>query len=240
MVTLCRVVATAVVAVLLTAVPQPPAAATTVDCDGVLVVVDATAVGGGVTAQCAPGSPRTGLDALTAAGFTYTFVPRIPGMVCQINQQPNPCNNAPTDAYWSYWHQDAGEPWRYANEGAGTYTPAVGSVDGWVFGSGNTPPAFERDRDEQPSSADHSNTPAGDTPSESDSTDGPDRDTPDTNDPSDTSDAEDDSPVEDSAAADGENPFEDWPVPPRQLLGAVLVIGGGVALLLSRRSNQRK
>ena len=48
--------------------------------------------------------------------------------------------------YWSFWHANAAEQWTFANEGAGTYRPADGSVQGWRFSisqgatSSNTPP----------------------------------------------------------------------------------------------------
>lgn len=242
--TLFRAVAAVAVLAVLTAVPDRPAVAATIDCDGVLVVVDATALGGDVTAQCAPGAPRTGLDALTAAGLSFTFVPRIPGMVCQIERQPDPCNNAPADAYWSYWHQDPAQPWRYATEGAGTFRPAVGSIEGWVFGSGDAPPAFDPDR--QPASP----PPAAPAPESSDSgeTDTTNDATPDDDsipEASDEASATDDmvnGSHDDSDDAGGDetaDPFDDWPVAPRQLLGAVLVVGGAIALLLSRRNNEK-
>ena len=109
-------------------------------CDGVWVVVDARAAGGTITTRCAPGDPTSGLEALTKAEHDYTFVPRIPGMVCTIDARPDPCNNAPADAYWSYWYAEAGATWAYATTGAGTRDPAPGSVEGWRFGDGTAPP----------------------------------------------------------------------------------------------------
>lgn len=106
---------------------------------GVTVVVDLTAFGGGTKVRCAPGSPSSGLAALTGAGFSYEFVPRIPGMVCRIDGLPNPCNGAPTDAYWAYHHAERGGSWTYSSRGAGHRTPPVGSVEGWAFGAGAEP-----------------------------------------------------------------------------------------------------
>ncbi len=111
-------------------------------CDGVWVVVDARAAGGTITTRCAPGDPTSGLEALTKAEHDYTFVPRIPGMVCTIDARPDPCNNAPADAYWSYWYAEAGATWAYATTGAGTRDPAPGSVEGWRFGDGTAPPGI--------------------------------------------------------------------------------------------------
>jgi hypothetical protein len=115
----------------------PPAAADS--CDGVWVVVDATALGGSVTTRCAPGDPGSGLDALTAVGHRYDFVPRVPGFVCQIDARPDPCNGAPTDAYWSYWTARQGGTWSYASQGAARDV-VPGDVEGWRFGNGSQPP----------------------------------------------------------------------------------------------------
>jgi hypothetical protein len=108
-------------------------------CDGVWVVVDASVLDGPVTSRCAPGSPRDGLAALEAAGHRYSSVPRFPGMVCTIDGRPDPCNGAPTEAYWSYWHADPGGTWRYSNRGAGAHRSDPGTVEGWAFGAGQPP-----------------------------------------------------------------------------------------------------
>jgi hypothetical protein len=117
-----------------------PAPASTGSCDGVWVVVDARAAGGSLSIRCAQGDPSSGLAALERAGFSYAFTPRIPGFVCTIDARPDPCNGAPADAYWSYWHAEAGGSWTYATAGAGSRDPAPGSVEGWRFGDGSTPP----------------------------------------------------------------------------------------------------
>ena len=120
--------------------PAPPAAAAACSgTSGVTVVVDYGPLGGGVRVSCAPGDPASGLAALSAAGYGYSFVPRQPGLVCQVNSKPNPCNGAPTNAYWSYWHASRGGSWSYSTSGAGTYNPRAGSVEGWAFGAGARP-----------------------------------------------------------------------------------------------------
>ena len=106
---------------------------------GVTVIVDLTAFGQGVKQACATGDPTSGLTALTGAGFTYTFVPRQPGFICQINARPNPCNGAPATAYWSYWHAAKGAAWTYSTTGAASYNPAPGTSEGWAFGAGKAP-----------------------------------------------------------------------------------------------------
>ncbi|MGF1426591.1 flagellar hook-length control protein FliK [Kitasatospora sp. LaBMicrA B282] len=116
-----------------------PAAHADPSCSGVTVVVDFTALGGGVQTGCAQGSPANGLAALTGAGFSYGFVPRFPGFICAINTQPDPCNGAPATAYWSYWHATPGGSWTYSDLGAASYTPAPGTDEGWSFGAGTAP-----------------------------------------------------------------------------------------------------
>jgi hypothetical protein len=106
---------------------------------GVTVVVDFTKLGGKIKTACDPKNPENGLDALTGAGFTYTFVPKYPGFVCTIDKLPHPCNGAPATAYWSYWHAQPHGKWAYSNTGAGTYHPKPGSVQGWAFGAGKPP-----------------------------------------------------------------------------------------------------
>lgn len=147
-----RFLAGAAVLVAFTAVPTPAgpvaeagvagsaagAAAACVGTSGVTVVVD-FGVLGGVQVGCAAGDPASGLAALSGGGFGYTFAPRQQGLVCTINGRPDPCNGAPTDAYWSYWHAQPGGSWTYSSIGAGSYNPAPGSVEGWSFGAGSKP-----------------------------------------------------------------------------------------------------
>lgn len=108
---------------------------------GVTVVVD---FGSSRRTGCAPGDPRSGLDALRAAGFATVMVARFPGMVCRINGLPKPAVDAcvippPPTRYWSYWHATRGGKWTYSSGGAGTYDPKPGTVDGWAYGPGKPP-----------------------------------------------------------------------------------------------------
>ncbi len=147
---LAGVVAAAVTAVALTTVEPAPRAAHAAACvgtSGVTVVVDFTALGGGVQVACAPGAPATGLAALQGAGFTVTGTARW-GLtfVCRINGLPTPAtepcvNTPPATAYWSYWHAPSGGAWSYSTSGAASHDPAPGSVEGWAFGAG-TPPGI--------------------------------------------------------------------------------------------------
>ncbi|HEX5494866.1 MAG TPA: hypothetical protein VFX70_09870, partial [Mycobacteriales bacterium] len=106
---------------------------------GVTVVVDFASLGGGIQTECASGDPSTGLDALTGAGFSFAFLPRQPGFICQIDTLPDPCNGAPQTAFWSYWHGQPGGSWSFSTTGAGSFDPAPGSVEGWAFGAGDEP-----------------------------------------------------------------------------------------------------
>lgn len=103
-------------------------------CVGVLV--DARLLGGSVSTGCAQGDPDSGLEALTLAGYSYAFVPRQPGLVCQINGDPE-CSATSTDTYWSYWYRAKGSStWVYASRGAGSHDPAPGSTEAWVWQDG--------------------------------------------------------------------------------------------------------
>jgi hypothetical protein len=105
---------------------------------GVTVVVD-NGSPGGTSIGCATGDPATGLDALKSSGHRYTFMPTVPGFVCTIDARPDPCNNGPVNAYWSYWHAQPGGSWSYASTAAGSYDPKQGSVEGWSFGNSKPP-----------------------------------------------------------------------------------------------------
>jgi hypothetical protein len=117
-----------------------PAAAATRPCVG--MVVDGRLAGGSLRTGCAPGDPGSGLEALTDAGFSYAFVPRQPGQVCQIDGLPE-CSRNGSDTYWSYWHRAKGSHgWVYSGEGAATYDPEPGDTEAWVWQEGGkrTPP----------------------------------------------------------------------------------------------------
>jgi hypothetical protein len=127
------------------AVPAPALAAPCSGTSGVTVVVDFTALGGGVTVACALGDPNTGIAALQGGGFSVTGTKRWGlAFVCRINGLPapaaEPCvNTPPATAYWSYWHAPAGGSWTFSTVGATGYNPAPGTVEGWAFGAGTAP-----------------------------------------------------------------------------------------------------
>jgi hypothetical protein len=135
--------AAALVVVLVTLVtrttPAGAAACGSGQRQGVTVVVDLTRFHRGITVGCDPSRPANGLAALTKAGFSYTFVPRLPGFICRIDSEPSTCNGAPASAYWSYWHAKPHGKWVYSTLGAASYHPASGWVEGWAFGNGKPP-----------------------------------------------------------------------------------------------------
>jgi hypothetical protein len=118
-----------------TAAPSEAAACTSRS--GVTVVVDFGTLGG-TSVGCA-GTFGSGIAALGSAGHSVTYLPKQPGMVCTIDRLPNPCNGAPTTAYWSYWRASPGGSWSYSTVGAGSTHPEAGTVEGWAFGAGKPP-----------------------------------------------------------------------------------------------------
>jgi hypothetical protein len=125
------------------ATPAQAAPAATKACTsntkGITIVVDFSKFHHGVKSACFRKKPTTGLAALKGAGFSYTFVPRIPGFVCTIDKLPSKCNGAPSGAYWSYWHARRHGKWVYSSLGAASYHPKPGTVQGWAFGKGKPP-----------------------------------------------------------------------------------------------------
>ena len=114
--------------------PAAPVSAAAKPCVG--VIVDGRLAGGDLRTACAVGDPDSGLEALTAAGIGYAFVPRQPGQVCQLDGFPE-CSRNSADTYWSYWWRAPGSGrWVYATEGAGSHDPAPGAVEAWVWQEG--------------------------------------------------------------------------------------------------------
>ncbi len=128
---------------------------------GVTVVVDMSALGGGVTVRCAPGpaSPGfSGIDALHGAGFTVTGTQRYGlAFVCRIQGRPsareplaipgNPqyreqcVNTPPQTAFWSYWYAPNGGSWTYSSVAAQSHDAIPGGFEGWAFSFGSARPA---------------------------------------------------------------------------------------------------
>lgn len=109
------------------------------DSDGVTVVVDSTALGGGIEAGCAPEGGVTGTEALLAAGFTEARDPS--GFICAVDGLPDPCPTEFTGEYWSYWFAEpGGDTWESYQEGSDTAVTAPGAVEGWRYGDGSAGP----------------------------------------------------------------------------------------------------
>ena len=131
-----RILLTGLLAFAATAVGYAPAeAAACSGSSGVTVVVQFP--DGHTETGCAPGDPGSGLDALSGAGFTYTFVPGQNGAVCTIKGAPEA--NCWGGAYWAYFHAARGGSWSYAGTGGAGYDPKPGTVEGWRFGRGTAP-----------------------------------------------------------------------------------------------------
>ncbi|MEO7069460.1 MAG: hypothetical protein ABI131_03100 [Nostocoides sp.] len=102
---------------------------------GVTVVVSSPA---GTSTRCASGDPSSGLSALSGAGYSVVQMSRQPGFVCRIDGYPSSavdsCVQAGTQSTWTYYHARRGGSWQYSSEGAASYDPAPGSVEGWGWG----------------------------------------------------------------------------------------------------------
>ncbi len=125
--------ATSPAAALSPAAVDPSAACT----DGVTVVVDFTDLGGQIEIGCAEAEPQSGRDALEQAGFTPTD--SVPGMICAIDSQPDPCPEEFDGNFWSYW-SGTDQEWTAHTEGADGTDPAPGDVEGWRYNDGTTAP----------------------------------------------------------------------------------------------------
>lgn len=127
---------------LLTVSPSATAATPEACADGVTVVVDFTDLGGEVEVGCADGDPATGRDALESAGFTPTD--SMPGMICAIDANPDPCPEEFDGSFWAYWTTEDGE-WVSHTAGADGTDPAPGDVEGWRYNDGTTGPGLSPD-----------------------------------------------------------------------------------------------
>lgn len=67
--------------------------------------------------------------------------------VCSINDQGCSADHCfcQFPEYWSYWHMEEGK-WVYSGRGSSDYAVQSGSVEGWVWGSGEPPPLISFDQ----------------------------------------------------------------------------------------------
>lgn len=89
----------------------------------------------------------SGLDAVVdpSSGMGIT-VCRIEGEGCSYPAEPCfcQCMSGGECAYWNYFFRDAGQAdWTYSALGAAIHAIKPGSVEGWVWGDGHTPPDKE-------------------------------------------------------------------------------------------------
>ena len=122
--------------------PAPAASGACTDSQGVTVIVDFGAFGGGVHVRCAGWPVEDGYDALRKAGFTVTDTTRYPGLLCKIDGLPadQACVTAPPgNAHWGYSYAARGGSWTYSSQGALVREVPPGSVEGWAFGKGARP-----------------------------------------------------------------------------------------------------
>ncbi|MCL2652316.1 MAG: hypothetical protein FWD63_00795 [Propionibacteriaceae bacterium] len=85
--------------------------------------------------------PGTGTNALKAAGVTITR--DATGMICALNNYPNPCPATFDGKYWQYYQASAADAeagnWTYATTGSDDSHTQPGWVEGWCYGEQCTP-----------------------------------------------------------------------------------------------------
>lgn len=120
---LMRVLAALALAVAGVALVPTPATAAYCSNNGVHVVVDFGALGGGVQTGCARTTTRITADrAFPAAGFQLSYVSKYPGAVCRVSGKPasEQCvEMPPRDAYWGLFASRGGG-WAYSQAGVGS------------------------------------------------------------------------------------------------------------------------
>jgi len=96
----------------------------------VIVTQDGPTIGVCVT------NPATGTDALKAAGVSIGL--DTTGMICTLNNYPNPCPAKYAGKYWHYYQASAADAeagnWTQASTGADDSHPQAGWVEGWCYG----------------------------------------------------------------------------------------------------------
>lgn len=120
----------------------PAAAALCGAGQGVSVVVDYKALGGGIVRSCASGGGGKAAALSQRAGVALTQAAQEPGFVCRVNGKPanDPCQRASSgSAYWGlYWSSGNGR-WTYSSRGAYSLDVPSGGFVGWAFqGSGGS------------------------------------------------------------------------------------------------------
>ncbi|MCL2490229.1 MAG: hypothetical protein FWF36_05840 [Propionibacteriaceae bacterium] len=111
--------------------------------NGVYVVVtgeETTATPAPTIGVCVT-APSSGTDALNSAGVSITRDST--GMICALNNYPNPCPATFDGKYWQYYQASATDAengtWTYATTGSDDSQPQAGWVEGWCYGEQCTP-----------------------------------------------------------------------------------------------------
>lgn len=90
---------------------------------------------------------RSGLDVIVdAASGMGLIVCQIEGDGCDFPAEPCfcQCMGGGECTYWNYFYREAGaDQWTYSALGAAMHQVQPGSVEGWVWGDGHTPPATD-------------------------------------------------------------------------------------------------
>jgi len=112
---------------------------------GVTVVVDFGALGGGVQRDCASSAGKAAA-LFAAAGHSLGRVQSQPSAVCSVDSKPaKPCPQMPpANAYWGlFWTDGSTAKWTYASLGVDSLSvPAGGSVGfAWQSAAGTRAPA---------------------------------------------------------------------------------------------------
>lgn len=127
--------------------PAPPARAALVVDPGDGAVLTRCVEFAGPTASGIAVLERSGLPlAYDVSGSLGTLVCSIAGTGCDFPVVPCLCRCSGGEGcrFWSYWRQRPDGAWTEAPAGAGAATVAAGSVEGWRFGDGATPPPAAR------------------------------------------------------------------------------------------------
>ncbi|MCL2782915.1 MAG: hypothetical protein FWD80_02945 [Propionibacteriaceae bacterium] len=95
----------------------------------------------GVTTSACVKSPASGTAALQSANVTITRDDK--GMICALNNYPDPCPATFNGKYWQYYEASGADAaagnWAYATTGSDDTKPQPGTVEGWCYGEQCTP-----------------------------------------------------------------------------------------------------
>ena len=154
------------------ATQAPASAAGCTSGQGVTVVVDHGALGGGVRSTCVSDGAGTSAWDLLSRTYGVVGVQRQPGFICRIGGVPADAgcvNTPPADAYWGLFHSDGTGSWTYSSVGSGALKVGDGGyvAASWQDGGATDQPAFAptvHRREQKPSRPSPTKAPATSTP----------------------------------------------------------------------------